>query len=278
MEPKDRIIVALDVNDLNEAESLIGYLTQHVGCFKVGLELLMSGAPFRTVNAVHGWGGQIFLDGKFMDIPNTVAGAVRAVTRLGIHMLNVHCLGGPAMMKAAVEAAQEASQSVRKPRPLVLGVTILTSLDYDDLLELGLLRKEDLSKLEQGIGEEDDEGDLVNMQLEIAERRQLTNLAARLAACAQRCGLDGVIASPLEIAAIRARCGPDFTIVTPGVRPTWAPAQDQKRVMTPSEAIKAGANYLVIGRPITKPPKEIGSPKDAAMRISEEIASVLETS
>lgn len=274
MEPKDRIIVALDVAAVSEAESLIRHLAPSVGCFKVGLELLMSDAPSRIVNVVHGWGGQVFLDGKFMDIPNTVTGAVRAVTRLGVRMLNVHCLGGPAMMKAAVQAAQEASVNFGVSRPLVLGVTILTSLDYDDLLELGLLKQEDLPTLDRDIDEED----LVNVQLELAERRQLANVAAGLAACAKRCGLDGVIASPHEIAAIRERCERDFIVVTPGVRPTWAAVQDQKRVMTPGEAVKTGADYLVIGRPITKPPNDIGSPADAAQRISEEISSVLETS
>lgn len=273
MEPKDRIIVALDVDRAEAAETLVRELGLHVGLFKVGLELLMSDAPVRTVNAVHTWGGQVFLDGKFMDIPNTVAGAVRAVTRLGVRMLNVHCLGGSAMMKAAAEAAKETSASLRKPRPLVLGVTILTSLDYDDLLELGLLREADLPTL----GVDTDEDDLDAMQLAFAERRQLANVAAGLAFCAKRCGLDGVIASPHEIAEIRERCGRDFTIVTPGVRPTWAAVQDQKRVMTPGEAIKAGADYLVIGRPITKPPKDIGTPEDAAKKITEEIAMALTT-
>ncbi len=263
MEAKDRIIVALDVDSLDKAKSLVESLAPYVGCFKVGLELLTAvGAP-KVVEFIHSFGGQVFYDGKFLDIPNTVAGAARVVTKMGVKMFNVHCLGGSAMMKAAKQAAEEVvagNETMLAGRPVILGVTLLTSLDYKDLVELGIY----------------DELNIADPK-ELAEikRVRIERFAVRhLAWLAQECGLDGVIASPKEIKAIRNYCQPEFLVVTPGVRPEWAAAGDQKRIMTPAEAIKAGATALVIGRPITKPPAEIGTPVDAAKKIAEEIASV----
>lgn len=261
--PHERIIVALDVDRLETAHQLVLALAPHVGLFKVGLELLTAeGAP-AVVQHVRSLGAGVFLDGKFKDIPNTVAGAVRAATTLNVQMLNVHCLGGRAMMEAAVAAAQKAVEdraTLLVRRPVILGVTILTSLTYDDLVELGVAPQINYAEPDQS-----------NAKREFMERL----VASRLAWLAQECGLDGCIASPQEIRAIRDYCGPDFKIVTPGVRPAWAAAQDQKRVMTPGEAIAAGADYLVIGRPILKPPLEIGSPVNAAKRIAKEIAEAL---
>ena len=267
MKAKDRIIVALDVDSLEKAKVLVEQLAPYVSCFKPGLELLTSeGAP-KVVKAIHEWGGEVFYDGKFNDIPNTVAGAARAVTKLGVKIFNVHCLGGSRMMKAARQAAEEAVMDSEKdsillsPHPIILGVTLLTSLDYDDLIELGIEEKIDF---------------VDPQELSKAKSRRIEQLAVEhLAWLAQECGLDGVIASPQEIRAIREYCQPEFLIVTPGVRPQWASINDQKRVMTPAEAIKLGADYLVIGRPITKPPAEIGTPVDAVRKITEEIASVL---
>ncbi len=259
MEAKDRIIVALDVDNLDKAKSLVESLAPHVGCFKVGLELLTAvGAP-KVVEFVHSLGGQVFYDGKFKDIPNTVAGVSKVVAKMGVKMFNVHCLGGSAMMKAAKHAVEEVCGNEK--RPVILGVTLLTSLNYKDLVEMGIF----------------DELDIVDCEEKAQiEQDRIERLAVRhLAWLAQECGLDGVIASPKEIEAIRNYCQPGFLVVTPGVRPLWAAADDQKRIMTPAEAIKAGADYLVIGRPITKPPAEIGTPVDATKKIAKEIASAL---
>ena len=165
-------------------------------------------------------GIKVFLDLKFHDIPNTVRAATREATRMGVSMLNVHASGGRAMMAAAAESAREASSALRMSRPLVLGVTVLTSLASEDLKEIGI-----------GGGPEDAVG--------------------RLARLAQSAGLDGVVASPREIAAIRRACGPHFVIVTPGIRPATAEVNDQARIATPASAVQAGADFLVVGRPIT---------------------------
>lgn len=206
------VLVALDVPSAQSAVALAGRLAPHVGGFKVGLELFGSTGPA----VVEQLGPQqVFLDLKFHDIPNTVAGAARAAARLGVMFFNVHCLGGAAMMRAAVEAARGVDEAVR-----VIGVTILTSHDAAALAEIGL-------------------------------RDDPASAVPRLAALAQRAGLDGVVCSPHEIGAVRRESGPDFLLVTPGVRPAGAELGDQKRVMTPSEAVAAGADWLVIGRPIT---------------------------
>lgn len=260
MEPKDKIIVALDVDSLPKALKLVEALHPFVGYFKVGLELLMSEGPDRVVYEIKERGGKVFCDGKFMDIPNTVAGASRSVTKLGVEMFNVHCLGGSAMMKAAVKAAKELSESMGTIPPLVLGVTILTSLDYQDLVEMRLMKELNIAD---------------TVELAETKNSMIRRLVENLALLAQESGLAGVIASPQEIDVISRYCEPELLIVTPGVRPIWAAVGDQKRVMTPGEAVKAGADYLVIGRPITKPPSEIGDPVEAAKRIAEEIEGVM---
>lgn len=260
MEAKEKIIVALDVDSLDKALKLVKELHPYVGYFKVGLELLTSEGSPKVVQAIKEAGGKIFYDGKFKDIPNTVAGASKAVTKMGVDMFNVHCLGGSAMMKAARKAAEEVSQNQGRKRPLILGVTVLTSLDYNDLVQLGIYDELNIADPEE---------------LSQIKKERIERLAVRhLAWLAQESGLDGVIASPQEIQAIRRYCQPELLVVTPGVRPLWAATDDQKRVMTPGEAIKAGANYLVIGRPITQPPAEIGGPVEAAKRIAEEMAAM----
>jgi len=246
MQARDRLIVALDVPTEDEALSLVVQLREHVGLFKIGLELLSS-AGVGVVRKVSELGGAVFLDGKFHDIPNTVAGASRAATRLAVRMFNVHAMGGIDMMRAALKAADSEASAHGGRRPLVLGVTILTSIDQESM----------------------------NRQLRIPG--DIETQVVHLAKLAGEAGLDGVIASPVEIEAIR-RCVPrERLIVTPGVRPRWAAAQDQKRIMTPREAILRGASYLVLGRPITAPPPDIGSPVDAAKRVLEEIAAALES-
>lgn len=242
---QDTIIVALDVPSESEAIDLARTLSEHIGFFKVGIELIYS-AGFEILNKLSNMGLRLFLDVKFNDIPNTVAGAVRAVTRMDISIFNVHTLGGLDMMKAAMEATVEEASALGKKRPLVLGVTVLTSLGQEAM----------------------------NQQLRIPGSVQ--EQVVHLASLAHEAGLDGVVASPNEIEAIRQNVSNNMMIVTPGVRPLWASAQDQKRVMTPGEAIRKGASHLVIGRPIIRPPVNIGKPAEAARLVANEIDDALE--
>lgn len=228
----DRLIVALDVDTQAEARSLADRLRGSVGGFKIGSRLFTSHGP-STVEELAARGDRVFLDLKFHDIPHTVAGAVAAATRLGVWMVNVHASGGGAMMRAAREAADGEAARLGRPSPLVIAVTILTSLDQAALDEVGV-------------------------------RPGMVEQVERLAALAQAAGLDGVVASPLEIAAIRARCGKGFTIVTPGIRGASDAKGDQSRTMSASEALAAGASYLVVGRPITG----ADDPRAAAERIA----------
>lgn len=216
---KRQLIVALDVETAVEARQIVGELKDEVGAFKIGLQLFTSaGASF--VREVAGSGCKVFLDVKFHDIPNTVASAAREVARLGVWMFNIHALGGSEMMLRTAEAVSDVCEKEGWERPKIIGVTVLTSSNRDTLLEVG-------------IGEEVDS--------------QVLNLA-RLTA---KCGLDGVVASPHEVRSIREITDDrNFLIVTPGIRPDFATNNDQKRVMTPSEAVSAGSDYLVIGRPI----------------------------
>jgi orotidine-5'-phosphate decarboxylase len=227
--PRERVLVALDAPALDSALGLVSRLRGHVGGFKVGLELCTAAGAPAVVEAVAAAGGSVFLDLKLHDIPNTVAGAVRAACALGpaVRMLTVHTQGGAPMLRAAVEAA-----AASPTRPLLLGVTVLTSMDAATLA--------------------DDLGVAAGMEPHVVH----------LALLAQRCGLDGVVVSPHEAAAVRRACGPDLLIVTPGVRPATADAGDQRRVMTPASALGAGADYLVIGRPITAAP-DPGAAADA---------------
>ncbi|HVF85305.1 MAG TPA: orotidine-5'-phosphate decarboxylase, partial [Abditibacteriaceae bacterium] len=206
------IFVALDVPDKTSALSLVEQLRPHVDGFKIGLELYLSeGKSIVEEIGAH----QVFLDLKLHDIPNTVACAMRVVAKLGVQITNVHCLGGLEMMLAANDAVKGVNSSTR-----LIGVTVLTSHDKASLARLGL----------------DEEPQSV---------------VRRLARLAQEAGLDGVVCSPQEIVAVREECGEDFLLVTPGIRPATGELGDQKRVLTPRQAVDLGANYLVIGRPIT---------------------------
>jgi orotidine-5'-phosphate decarboxylase len=234
--PKDRIFVALDTQDLGKAAGLAQALAGQVGGLKIGKEFFSAQGP-DGVRAVAG-GEPLFLDLKFHDIPNTVAGAIRAVVHLRPFMVNVHASGGQAMMQAAGEAAREAAEDLEVTRPLVLGVTVLTSLDEGDLEAVG-------------------------------QRGPASDQTVRLANLARDSGLDGVVCSPREIAALRSACGSDFLLVVPGIRPAWAAAGDQKRIMIPAQALEAGADYLVVGRPITG----AADPVAAARRLVEELSA-----
>jgi len=181
-------------------------------------------------------GKEVFLDLKFHDIPNTVAQACRQAAGSGAAIFNVHAAGGPAMLQAAARATAEEAEKRGLTKPLLIAVTVLTSMNSQELAAV--------------MGEQD-----------------LPQTVVRLARLAQEAGLEGVVASPQEIGLIREACGPDFKIICPGVRPEWAAAGDQKRVMTPGEAIRAGADYLVVGRPIT----QAANPREAAQRVRQEM-------
>ncbi len=226
----ERIIVALDFAEVKAAEGLVRNLKGIVSFFKVGLELFTSTGP-DAVKMVIDNNAKVFLDLKFHDIPNTVAGAVSSASNLSVSMINVHATGGVEMMRAAAGAASKS-----KNRPIMLAVTILTSLDEEGFRQIGF---------SGSIGDS-----VVN-----------------LARSAVNAGLDGVVCSPDEIRPVRDALGGDFLIVTPGVRPTWSLKDDQKRVMTPKDALDAGADYIVIGRPITADK----DPRRAAERIIEEV-------
>ncbi|NQV45677.1 MAG: orotidine-5'-phosphate decarboxylase [Rhodospirillales bacterium] len=231
MKPTDRIFTALDTTDIDHAVSLARNLTGHVGGAKVGKEFFTANGP-DGVRRVSDTGMPVFIDLKWHDIPNTVAGAVRASLPLKPAIVNVHAAGGAAMLHAAAGAAAEAGDD----RPLVLAVTVLTSLDDDDLHAIGV-------------------------------DTDVTTQVVRLARLSQDNGIDGVVCSAREIEALREACGPEFKLLVPGIRPTWAAIGDQKRVMTPKEAIAKGADYLVIGRPITG----ADDPVAAAERIADEL-------
>jgi orotidine-5'-phosphate decarboxylase len=217
-----RVIVALDFGDTAQALALVARLRPELCRVKIGKELFTRGGP-ALVEQVAARGFAVFLDLKFHDIPNTVAQACKAAAELGVWMLNVHALGGRRMMEAASEAVAAAAA-----RPLLIGVTLLTSLEQRDLREIGI---------DAGVEEQ----------------------VVRLASLAQQSGLDGVVCSAREARSLRARFGPDFRLVTPGIRPGGAAAQDQSRTMSPAEALDAGADYLVIGRPITQAPDPVAA-------------------
>jgi orotidine-5'-phosphate decarboxylase len=227
------VFCALDTNDTAKAKALATQLAGSVGGLKLGLEFFLA-QGHEGYKALATAGLPIFLDVKLHDIPNTVAGAIRSLLPLKPAFITIHTSGGPAMMEAAVRAAEEAGDS----RPQILGVTVLTSLDANDLAAIG-------------------------QAIDMAQQ------TLRLARLAQDSGLDGVICSPEEVGVLREDCGPNFVLMVPGIRPAWAATNDQKRVMSPKEAMTAGATHLVIGRPITG----AKDPAAAARLIMDEINS-----
>ena len=231
-ELRDRVFVALDVATAGEARRLVGRLGGEATSFKIGLQLFCSAGP-ELVRELAAAGHRVFLDLKFHDIPNTVAGAVGSVVGLGVAMINVHCAGGAQMLRAAREALPDSE------RPALLGVTVLTSLDDDDLRALGVAHTS--------------EGQVL-----------------LLARTAREAGLDGIVCSPREIGLLRDDLGEDFLLVTPGIRPAWAAPGDQKRITTPAQALADGASALVIGRPITAH----ADPAEAMRRVLEELAAI----
>jgi orotidine-5'-phosphate decarboxylase len=225
--PRDRLIVALDFPTQAKALALVSALSGSVSTYKIGLQLYTAAGP-AILQAVAGSGARIFLDLKLHDIPNTVAKTVAAASELGVAMLTVHLSGGAAMLKAAMEA--------KPPHLSLLGVTVLTSATQETLGEIGV-------------------------------DAAMPDHVMHLAVLGQKAGIDGLITSPQEVGPLRQRLGSEIVLVTPGVRPLWAVADDQKRFTTPAEAIKNGADYLVVGRPITA----AADPRDAVERIVEEL-------
>ncbi len=229
------IICAIDTIEVEEASDLVAQIGPHVGAIKLGLEFFTANGSTGVRKLAH-HKVPVFLDLKFHDIPNTVARAIKATAGIDTFMMTVHTSGGRAMLKAAIDASMEVSVLTGKERPQVIGVTVLTSLDQADINMIGI-------------------NDNLNDQV------------ARLADLAQSCGLDGVVCSPYEITALRKQCGGDFTLVVPGIRPEGSNHDDQKRTLSPSDALAKGASHLVIGRPIT----QAASPGDVAKSIRESL-------
>ena len=239
-DPRGRLIFALDMaSHIEDAILWVDRLKDHVGMFKVGKESFACHGP-DIVRRIKAKGCQVFLDLKFHDIPNTVAAAAAASVRLGVFMFNVHALGGKKMMEETVASARRIAQETDLPIPLVLAVTVLTSLNDDDLKELGF-------------------------------DRSASELALHLARIAQDAGVAGVVASAHDAGEIRRACGRDFVIVSPGIRGNLTVSDDQKRILTSREAIARGADYIVVGRPI----RTAGDPIHQADAIVKEIAEGL---
>ena len=217
---RERLIVALDVDSLEQAQDLVRLLAGEAGMFKIGKQLFTHAGP-QAVRLIQDLGGEIFLDLKFHDIPNTVAKAAIEATRLGVKMFNVHASGSLEMMVTTVKEVERVCRQEKRRRPIMLAVTVLTSLNQDDLKRLGV-------------------------ELKVADQ------VVRLALLTKEAGMDGVVASPQEVSDIREACGRRFVIVTPGIRPADSARNDQQRVMTPADAVRAGVDYIVVGRPIVE--------------------------
>ncbi len=236
---KDRLVLALDVDDGETALGLVEQLEESVDVFKVGMQLFTREGP-EIIRRIRERGKKVFYDAKYHDIPNTVANAGRMAVRLGLHIYNVHTLGGYEMIERTVLATRKEAEELGVEKPLILGVTVLTHLDQGMLRDLGM-------------------------------EKELKDEVVHLAGLAKRAGLEGVISSPKEIKLIRQACGDDFLIMTPGIRPLWADGNEQRRRMTPREALKAGADFIVIGRPIL----QAGDPVEATRKVLQEMEEAI---
>ncbi len=239
MENKDRVIIALDVDNMADCRNRVDQLCEQVSVFKIGMELYTACGQ-DAVEYVHKKGSKVFLDLKFHDIPNTVASVSRVATQLGVFMFNVHACGGGEMMRWASEACVKEADRLGVEKPLLIGVTVLTSLSEEEL------------------------------QKELSVSRGMEEQVVALAQLAKESGLDGVVSSPKEIELIKNAVSKDFVVVTPGIRPEWFVNQgqnDQKRVLTPNRAFDLGADFIVIGRPVTQD----ASPRTAMQKVLEEI-------
>lgn len=235
MEVRNRLIVALDVASMADVKQLVETLGDAVSYYKIGMQLFYS-VGMECLTYLREQGKDVFLDLKMHDIPNTVAQGAASLTRLGVTMINVHASGGQAMMQAAAEKVAETAKTLNIPRPKLIAVTILTSMNDAEWASL-------------------------------RNTASIPDQVVHLAKMAQAAGMDGVVASPQEAELIRTACGKNFAIITPGVRPHGAAVNDQSRIATPAAALQAGAHYLVVGRPITAAP----DPRAAALAILEEM-------
>jgi orotidine-5'-phosphate decarboxylase len=215
---RERLIAALDIDSLDQAQELVRLLAGDVGMFKIGKQLFTHAGP-QAVRLIQELGGEIFLDLKFHDIPNTVAKAAIEATRMGVKMFNVHASGSLEMMRLTVKEVERVCRQEKRRKPIMLAVTVLTSLNQDDLKRVGVDGK-------------------------------VADQVVRLALLTKEAGMDGVVASPQEVGDIRGACGRHFAIVTPGIRPADSKRNDQQRVMTPGDAVRAGVDYIIVGRPI----------------------------
>ena len=238
---RDRLVLALDVNTMDEAKELVTELKDYVGVFKVGLQLFTSVGP-DIIKMIQGEGREIFFDGKFHDIPNTVAKASANLIKHGVTFFNLHTNGGSKMISTTVKLAKETARSLGLPKPTILGVTVLTSFGQRTLTE------------------------------ELLISQNIDDYVGKLAKLGRDSGLDGIIASATDIPKIKKECGEDFIILCPAIRPTWSVVNDQIRVVTPSDAIKMGVDYLVVGRPITSAKDRVS----AAKLVLDEIEEAME--
>lgn len=227
---KDKLVLALDVNTMEEARELVHELRDYVGIFKVGLQLYTSVGP-DIIKMIQDEGGEIFFDGKFHDIPNTVAKASANLVKHGVTFFNIHTTGGSKMISTCLKLARETARSCGLPKPTVLGVTLLTSFGQKTLTE------------------------------ELLINRNIDDYVGQLAKVAKESGLDGIIASATDVPKIKKACGNDFLILCPAIRPTWSVVNDQIRVVTPADAIRAGVDFLVVGRPITSAKDRVSAAK-----------------
>lgn len=241
--PKDRIILALDVDSFEEAQDLVDELKEYVGFFKVGLQLYTA-CSSKVVSMIHNKGAKVFFDGKFHDIPNTVAKACANLVKKNISFFDVHIKGGSKMLTTTVKLAQETAKRYNKPEPTILGVTLLSSFGQRTLTE------------------------------ELSVNLNLDDYVERLAKVAKDSGLDGVVASASEVEKIRQTCGEDFLIVCPAIRPTWSVVNDQIRVVTPTDAIRAGIDYMVVGRPVISAADRVEAIKMIINEIEEALVSL----
>lgn len=235
---KERIILALDMDNLNDAKRLISTLKNYIKVFKVGNQMFTQSGQ-EIIRVLKENNCSVFLDLKFHDIPNTVARAGEEATRLGVFMFNLHTSGGHLMMRECVASCKKLAESEGLRLPYIIGVTILTSLNQNDLINLGFNRK-------------------------------IKDQVLHLASLAKEAGLDGVVASPDEVRDIKKLCGEDFLTVVPGIRPSWSLKDDHQRLSTPKKAFEEGADYIVIGRPITS----AKDPVEAIVKIHQEIEAV----
>lgn len=239
MNPRNHVCLALDVHDIDVARRLVEATSEYIGYFKIGMSLFDQVKPL--IKIIHSHNGKVFLDLKFHDIPNTVSNAATTATRLGVDLFNVHAFGGLEMMRRALNSAKKEANNIGREPPEIYGVTVLTSIDKPTL----------------------------NTQLKV--RMGLRNFVLYLAGMVKEAGLTGVVCSGQEAKAIKKSLGKQFKLIVPGIRPKWMTEKDdQKRVLTPERAINAGADILVIGRPIIK----AKSPSVAAGRLCEEIDSI----